>query len=47
MGAEYLSYMKSIGTFALTFLGYVISVLASVELENFGLAWVVAGPTDC
>ena len=31
MGAEYLCYMKSIATFALTFLGtYITSVLASV-----------------
>ena len=30
MGAEYLSYVKSIATFALTFYGYIISVLASV-----------------
>ena len=31
MGAEYLSYVKSIATFALTFFGYIISVLASVH----------------
>ena len=30
MGAEYLSYVKSIATFAPTFYGYNISVLASV-----------------
>ena len=30
MGAEYLSYVKSIASFALTFFGYIISVLASV-----------------
>ena len=30
MGAEYLSYVKSIATFAPTFHGYTISVLASV-----------------
>ena len=30
MGAEYLSYVKSIATFALTFFGYIISVLVSV-----------------
>ena len=29
-GAEYLSYVKSIATFDLTFLGCIISVLASV-----------------
>ena len=31
MGAEYLSYVKSIATFAFTFYGYIISVLASVK----------------
>ena len=31
MGAEYLSYVKSIATFAPTFNGYIISVLASVD----------------
>ena len=31
MDAEYLSYVKSIATFALTFFGYIISVLASVH----------------
>ena len=30
LGAEYLSYVKSIATFAPTFYGYIISVLASV-----------------
>ena len=30
MGARYLSYVKSIATFALTFFEYIISVLASV-----------------
>ena len=30
MGAEYVSYMKSIATFAPTFYGYIISVLVSV-----------------
>ena len=30
LGAEYLSYVKSTATFALTFFGYIISVLASV-----------------
>jgi hypothetical protein len=30
MGAEYLSYVRSIATFAPTFYGYIISVLASV-----------------
>ena len=32
MGAEYLSYVKYIATFAPTFYGYIISVLASVIL---------------
>ena len=31
MGAEYLSYVKSIANFAPTFYGYIISVLASVD----------------
>ena len=30
VGAEYLSYVKSIATLAPTFYGYIISVLASV-----------------
>ena len=30
LGAEYLSFVKSIATFALTFFRYIISVLASV-----------------
>ena len=30
MGANYLSYVKSIATFVLTFLGYIISILDSV-----------------
>ena len=34
MGAAYLSYVKSIATFALTFFGYIILVLASVSLET-------------
>ena len=29
-GAEYLSYVKFIATYAPTFFGYIISVLASV-----------------
>ena len=33
LGAEYLSHVKSIATFALTFFGYIISVLASVDTE--------------
>ena len=31
MGAEDLSYVKSIATFALTFFGYIVLVLASVK----------------
>ena len=31
MGADYSFYVKSIATFALTFCGYIISVLASVQ----------------
>ena len=34
MDAEYLSYVKSIATFALTFFGYIISVLASVMVNG-------------
>ena len=30
LGAEYLSYAKSIATYAPTFFGYIISILASV-----------------
>ena len=36
MGAEYLSYLKSIATFAPTFYGYIISVLASVINLHYG-----------
>ena len=32
MGAEYLSYVKFIATFAPTFFGYIISVLDSVTV---------------
>ena len=35
MGAEYLSYVKSIATFALTFYGCIILVLDSVYYEWF------------
>ena len=35
MGAKYLSYVKSIATFALTFYGYIITVRAS---SDFGLS---------
>ena len=31
LAAEYSSYVKFITTYALTFLGYIISVLASVQ----------------
>ena len=31
LSAEYLSYAKSIAAFALTFFGYIISILASVS----------------
>ena len=34
MGAEYLPYVKSIATYAPTFFGYIISVLASVKYVN-------------
>ena len=34
MGAENLSYVKSIATFAPTFYGYIISVLASVIYDG-------------
>ena len=34
MGAEYLSYVKSIANFALTFFGCIILVLASVANRN-------------
>ena len=33
LGAKYLSYVKFITTYAVTFLGYIISVLASVYFE--------------
>ena len=33
LGAKYLSYVKSIATFVLTFFGYIILVLASVTIE--------------
>ena len=39
LGAEYLSYVKSIATYAPTFFGYIISVLASVwQLGRTSLA---------
>ena len=33
MGANYSFYVKFIATFALTFFGYIISVLASVSIQ--------------
>ena len=33
LGGKYLSYVKSIATFALTFFGYIVSVLASVPTQ--------------
>ena len=38
MGAEYLSYVKSIATFAPTFYGYIISSLASVNDQTTQLS---------
>ena len=40
MGAECLSYVKSIATFALTFFGYIISVLASVYRTALSLTQI-------
>ena len=40
MGTEYLFYVKSIATFALTFLGYIISVLASVLTIYSTVFWM-------
>ena len=40
MGAEYLSYVKSIATFALTSFGCIILVLANVDSFLAGLVWV-------
>ena len=34
MGADYSFYVKSIATYALTFFGYIILVLASVKWER-------------
>ena len=48
MGAEYLFYVKSIATFATTFYGYIISVLASVRqlrihgmIDSFLLFYII------
>ena len=38
LGAEYSSYMKSIAIYALTFFGYIISVLASVNNQATSIA---------
>ena len=49
MGAEYLSYVKSIASFAPTFYGYIISVLASVHyLINlrFALSYILTEYTS-
>jgi hypothetical protein len=45
MGAGYLSYVKFIANEAPTFLGYIISVLASVnpKLRHFPLAYFLLG----
>ena len=37
LGAEYLFYVKSIATYAPTFFGDIISVLAKCVLFGFGL----------
>ena len=42
MGAEYLSYVKSIATNTPTFFGYIISVLANVKLYDKQYAVAVA-----
>ena len=42
MGAEYLSYVKSIATNRPTFFGYIISVLANVNLYDKQYAVAVA-----
>ena len=55
MGAEFLSYVKFIATFAPTFYGYIISVLASVCIDNWMKAFnqkyscigVLYGNTGC
>ena len=39
MGAEYLFYVKSIATFAPTFYGYIISILASVPDISTGFRY--------
>ena len=48
LGAEYLSYVKSIATYAPTFFGYIISVLASVyrvPKMHVGHTWkLINGP---
>ena len=40
MGADYSFDVKSIATFALTFFGYIISVLASVHSANLKQAFI-------
>ena len=51
IGADYSFYVKSIATFALTFFGYIISVLASVdtlgpEMFALGCLFQMAGMRD-
>ena len=41
MGTEYLSYVKSISTYALKFFGYIISVLANVRLSEEHISKIV------
>ena len=43
MSADYSFYVKSIATFAPTFFGYIISVLASVNknLESFSIPQIL------
>ena len=43
IGAKYLSYVKSIATFALTFFAYIISVLASVLTKQTNSTFVCLG----
>ena len=52
MGAEYLSYVKSIATFAPTFYGYIISVSASVSTDANTMHcaknyWVIPSTCTC
>ena len=47
MGAKYLSYVKSIATFVLTFFGYIILVLASVTNLGYCADYVVVAAQKC